>query len=139
MKKLLAMALALTFLFGLALCEEEIAAETLMDRVLLLVEDAEDLVAMDGDDLFDIIGIDPEDCEEFVYLADADALSGRELIIVIAKDADAADTAEELLQLYLESRLRETRNYLPEAYQALSEAEVVRQDLFLMCQNPLID
>ena len=129
MKRFLILALAFCLLFGAALCEE---TETLMDRVLLLVEDATDLVVMGDDDLFDLIGIDPADCEDYVYLASADAISGRELIVVIAKDDDAADLAEEMLQAYLESRLRETRNYFPEAYQALTEAEVVRQDRVLI-------
>ena len=34
-----------------------------------------------------------------------------------------------MLQHDLESRMRETRNYLPDAYQALSEAKVVREGL----------
>ncbi len=130
MKKLTAIAMILCLLCGLAFSlAEEGEAESLKDRVLRLAGDAADLVEMDGDDLYDIIGIDPEDCEDFVYLAASDALSGRELIVILAADEAAADLAEEMLGRYLESRLRETRNYLPEAYQALTEAEVVREGL----------
>ena len=37
-----------------------------------------------------------------------------------------------MLERYLESRIRETRNYLPDAWQALTEASVVREGLTLI-------
>ena len=130
MKRLIAILLAFVLLMGMmsfAAAEEEAEApRTLLDIILERIEDAKDLVVMTEDDLYDIVGIDPMDCEDFVYLAAEDALSGRELIVVIAKDEETADMAEEMLQHYLESRLKETRNYLPDAYQALTEAKVVR-------------
>ena len=135
MKKLFALILAAGLILSLALpalAEEEAAPETLLERVSRLIADAEELVEMDGDDLYDIIGIDPEDCEDYVYLAAPDALSGRELIIIIAKDEAIADAAQEMLERYLESRIRETRNYLPDAWQALTEASVVREGLTLI-------
>ncbi len=136
MKKLTAILMTLCLLAALpAFAAAETEAEeaetpaTLLDLVREKIEDAADLVVMTEDDLFDIIGIDPADCEDFVYLAAEDALSGRELVVVIAKDEETAALAEEMLQHYLESRMRETRNYLPDAYQALSEAKVVREGL----------
>ena len=132
MKRLIAALLTLCLLAGLSVfasAEDAETLETLLDLVLANIEDAKDLVVMTEDDLFDIVGIDPADCRDFVYLAAADALSGRELIVVIAKDEAAADHAEEMLNHYLENRLRETRNYLPDAYQALSETQVVRSGL----------
>ena len=130
MKRLIAVLLAFVLLMSVmsfAAAEEGAEApRTLLDIILERIEDAKDLVVMTEDDLYDIVGIDPMDCEDFVYLAAEDALSGRELIVVIAKDEETADMAEEMLQHYLESRLKETRNYLPDAYQALSEAKVVR-------------
>lgn len=133
MKKLITILMILCLfasLMSFASAEEETEnPKSLLDIVLLRIEDAKDLVVMTEDDLYDIIGIDPAECEDFVYLAAADALSGRELIVVIAKDEEAADMAEEMLNSYLESRLRETRNYLPDAYQALSVAKVVRSGM----------
>ena len=130
MKRLIAVLLAFVLLMSVmsftAAEDEAETPKTLLDIILERIEDAKDLVVMTEDDLYDIVGIDPMDCEDFVYLAAEDALSGRELIVVIAKDEETADMAEEMLQHYLESRLKETRNYLPDAYQALSEAKVVR-------------
>ncbi len=132
MKKLLSAILTLCLLCAFAQCEPGSEGETLLDRVLRLVPDAAGLVRMSGDDLYDLIGIDPESCVDWVYLAAADALEGRELIVVLMPDAESADEAETMLNHYLEARMRETRNYLPDAYQALSEASVVRQDCLLI-------
>ena len=103
--------------------------ETLLERVNRVAEDNLNLAVMSADDLYDLIGVPPEDYEDFAYLADYDALSGRELIIVRAVDEEAAERVVEMLSHYLELRMRETRNYLPDAYKALSVAEVLREDL----------
>ena len=44
-------------------------------------------------------------------------------------DEEAADRVVEMLSNYLELRMRETRNYLPDAYKFLSMAEVRREEL----------
>ena len=102
---------------------------TLLERVSRVAEDNEHLAVLTAEDLYDLVGVPPVDYEDFAYLADYDALSGRELIIVRAVDEEAALRVEEMLSQYLELRMRETRNYLPEAYKALSEAEVIREEL----------
>ncbi len=134
MKKIMLPLLAL-LLAGLALtaCAESAEApETLLDRVNRIAEDSADLIVMTEDDLYDLIGIAPEDCDDFAYLADYDALSGRELIALRAVDDEAAERVAGLLSHYLELRMRETRNYLPEAYKSLSEAEVRREGLLVV-------
>lgn len=135
MKKFSLIALICCLLLPFAAAEtlpaatEEAAPATLLDRVLLIAEDGADLIQMAEDDLLDLIGIDYAEYTDFAYLAAADALSGRELIVLYAVDEEAAERIVELLQSYLELRLRETRNYLPEAYQVLSEAEVIQDEL----------
>ena len=87
---------------------------------------------MDEDELYDVIGIAPEDYSDYAYLADYDALSGRELVLVRAVDEEAAERISTLLSLYLEHRLKATRNYLPDVYRALSEAAVHQENLLLV-------
>ena len=98
----------------------------LMTRVCAAIEDEDELIVMIEDDLSDLMGIEPEDWTDFAYLASSNALLGREVIAVLAADEEAADRVEGLLQHYLESRMRETRNYLPDTYRLLSEAQVQR-------------
>lgn len=123
------LALLLACLVAAACAEGAETPETLLDRVSRVAEDNLDLAVMSADDLYDLVGVAPEDCDDFAYLADYNALSGRELIVVRAVDEEAADRVEEMLSNYLEQRMRETRNYLPAAYKVLSVAEVRREEL----------
>ncbi|MBQ8162136.1 MAG: DUF4358 domain-containing protein [Clostridia bacterium] len=92
------------------------------------LSDRDQLVQLYRDDLTDVIGIEKSDYTESVYLGTED-LSGREVIVLRAADADAAGRIEERLGNYLLQRQKETRNYLPEAYQLLSGAKVSRSGL----------
>jgi len=77
-----------------------------------------------ADDLYDMIGISPDDYTEAVFFKDRDTLSGREIIMVRAKDAAASRSINEALERYLSQRKEETRNYLPNAYRLLCDAAV---------------
>lgn len=137
MKKLSVLTLILALLGALCLTAmaetaEEAAPVTLLDRALLIAEDRDTLIEMTQDDLLDLIGIEPEDYTDFAYLAAIDALTGRELIILEATDEEAALRIVELLQAYLERRLQETRNYLPDVYRLLSKEEVLQKDLLVV-------
>lgn len=137
MKRTLSLLLTLLLIcLAMAACAESAESadsaqvpDTLLERVSRVAEDNEHLAVLTAEDLYDLVGVPPVDYEDFAYLADYDALSGRELIIVRAVDEEAAQRVEEMLSQYLELRMRETRNYLPEAYKALSEAEVIREEL----------
>lgn len=76
-----------------------------------------------AEDLYDLTGISPDDYAEAVFLRDADTLSGRELIMVQAKDANGVRSIQKALEQYLSQRKEETRNYLPEAYRLYSDAK----------------
>lgn len=132
MKHGLAFLLALSFCLVLLPSYAEKAAETLLDRALRVAEDSDNLVRLDEDELYDVIGIAPEDYSDYAYLADYDALSGRELVIVRAVDEEAAERISGLLTQYLDHRLKATRNYLPDVFRSLSEASVLKEDLLLV-------
>ena len=86
MKHVISLLLILSFCFVLIPSCAEKASETLMDRVLRVAEDSSDLIRMDEDELYYVIGIAPEDYSDYAYLADYDALSGLELVLVRAVD-----------------------------------------------------
>ena len=132
MKHGLAFLLALSFCLVLLPSYAEKAAETLLDRELRVAEDSDNLIRMDEDELYDVVGIAPEDYSDYAYLADYDALSGRELVLVRAVDEEAAERIFSQLSLYLEHRLKATRNYLPDVFRSLSEAGIRQRDLLLV-------
>ena len=70
----------------------------------------------------------PEDYTEFVFLQ-SEGTDGREILAVRAADKEAAERVAALAEKYLERRMKETRNYAPEAYQLLSEAKVRTKNL----------
>ena len=128
MKKILAILTALLFVAAAASAEEE----TLLEKTVRIADDGENLGPINEDDMLDIIGIGPDEYTDYAYLADYNALSAREVIVVRAKDEDAAKTIAEKLENYREQRMRETRNYQPEAYRVLNEAEVLQKDLLVV-------
>lgn len=81
-------------------------------------------VSYTTEDLYDLTGISPDDYTEAVFLKDSDTLSGRELIMVRAKDEKTFGMIKEVLEQYLSQRKEETRNYLPHAYRLLNDARV---------------
>ena len=131
--RLLAAVLLLTSLFlaGCSARQQEAAVQPkkpLAELVSGVVPDAGELVPLTADDLSDVLGIEPEDYSEFVYLQD-DGLGGREILVLRCAAADKVAKVTEHVKKYLEQRRKETRNYLPEAYQLLTAAEVEAKGL----------
>ena len=120
---LVALLLACCAAFG----EEVPVRVPLADTAAEVLHDAANLNEMDPEDLSDLLGIEPSEYTEVLWLA-GEALEGREVLVIRAVDAASADHIQEELTFYLEQRLKETRNYLPVAYALLSGAHVARQN-----------
>ena len=105
--------------------KEEPAGETipLAEKVKSVIPDTEELAELTEEDLTDLLGTEPEDCTEFVFLQ-SDGTDGREVLAIRAKDKDAADRIAEQAKNYLERRRNETQNYIPELYQLLMKTNV---------------
>ena len=101
----------------------------LADAAAKALSDMDALVAYTADDLADILGVMPEDYTEAVFLVSSDALSGREAILVRAKDGSRLKSVRDALSNYLGQRMQETRTYLPDAYKLQSEARVETKNL----------
>lgn len=132
MKKFALLLLAAVLLLSLTACGGETkvpstAGKPLKELVSGVIS-AEGLVSLPRTDLEDIIGIDPEDFTEAVYMQD-EGMGGREVLVLRASDKDAAARIASLLENYLENRRKETRNYAPEAYKLLEAAKVETKNL----------
>lgn len=142
MKKLMAILMLLTCMLGLCACGNQEKADsasaptdapatekqTLGEFVNSVIPDAGELVSFDEEELSDVLGIEAEEYTEFVYLQE-NGLSGREILVLRAVDADAAGRIVKQLESYLEHRRKETRDYAPTAYQLLAEAKVEKKNL----------
>ena len=131
-RKILIIILALCFVLPAA-CAEKTSGD-LMSKAIRIAEDGEDLIQMTEEDLYDMIGIEPDEYTDFDYLTDHDSLSGREIILLRATDEKAAEDVAEKLEEYRQYRLHMTRNYpdQAEAYRTLNQAEVLREDLLVV-------
>ena len=106
--------------------------DPLRNRVWATLADRADLIRKNPDDLSVLSGIDQDYYTDYAWFVSRDALSGREVIVLTARDEEAAERIEALLRRYLNRRLAETRDNLPEAHALLSGAEIVRDQLLVM-------
>lgn len=134
MKKILLAMLAVVMLFALASCgnkPQETVASTLetplLDLVTSTVPGAAEMANLPLMDLEDIIGIESSEFTEAVYLQST-ALEGGEAVVVRAVDGEAAEGVVAMLDNYLQRRMEETQNYVPEAYKLLKETSVQRKN-----------
>lgn len=96
----------------------------MVEKVRSVIPDTEELAELTEDDLADILGIQPEDYTEFVFLQSS-GTDGREILAIRTKDRNAADRVAAQAKDYLERRRNETRNYIPELYQLLNNTNVM--------------
>ena len=134
MKKILLALLAVVMLFALTSCgnkPEEKAASTLetplLDLVTSAVPGTAEMANLPLMDLEDIIGIESSEYTEAVYLQST-ALEGGEAVVVRAVNGEAAEGVAAMLDNYLQRRMEETQNYVPEAYKLLKETSVQRKN-----------
>ena len=69
-------------------------------------------------------GIKAEDVEESAGGVNKTGVNQEEIVLVKAKDADAAKRVEDALNKRLESKLNETKNYNPEQYAIVEKCSV---------------
>ena len=134
MKKILLALLAVMMLLALTSCgnkPEEKAASTLetplLDLVTSVVPGTAEMANLPLMDLEDIIGIESSEYTEAVYLQST-ALEGGEAVVVRAVNGEAAEGVAAMLDNYLQRRMEETQNYVPEAYKLLKETSVQRKN-----------
>lgn len=130
MKKLMIVLLLAAMLFTLASCgnkSAEPAVSTLemplYDLVTRHVPGAAEMANLPLMDLEDIIGIESSEYTEAVYLQST-ALEGGEAVVVRAVNSEAVQGIVSMLNNYLQRRMEETQNYVPETYKLLQETSV---------------
>ena len=105
-------------------CAGNVEKKPLNEAVNAALTESEGLMDFPADELEMIADISEDEITEYVYLASEDGISAREVIVLRAKDAQTAKNIQQKLTDYLERRRAETRDYLPEEYQLLSQAKV---------------
>ncbi len=91
------------------------------------LKNTDGIVEFPGAIICELIGLTEESYSEIVYFESEDGVSARCVIVLTANDSAAADKAESALNKYLNQRMKETQNYLPDEYKLLSAAKVERK------------
>ena len=81
--------------------------------------------------LTNLYAIDEDEVTAFIGVMKTDGISADEIIIIEAKDAKSAEDLEKKLQTRLDAKATEAKDYLPEEYKVIEEAEILRKDKFL--------
>ena len=131
MKKLSALLLALLLVVGLAACsgsnsgtEGKSADLTkVMDDMKAVLENKE-MMDLGKDNLLQNYGIDPESVKQFAVYIDSTGLKGDEIILLEAKDEEAAKTVKEMIDARYQQKEITMKSYQPEEYAMLKECKV---------------
>lgn len=108
--------------------EEETAVQTLADRAAAVLPDYEDLLPWFEEDLYDIMGIEEDDYSDFIFLTDESGMEGREIVMFLCVSPEAVNRIQDALTSYLARRVKETQNYLPDAWELLNRAVLITRD-----------
>lgn len=138
MKKLIAM-LSLTLLFGVLLTACSPDAETTADKSLTEIYSeikAEitlpEMVEITSADRLDRnYGITEDMVAEFAGGIDSSGVTMTEIVLIKAKDKDAADRVAEKLNNRLKSKLDQNRNYNPEQAKVIEACKVETKGLYV--------
>ena len=98
----------------------------LADAAKKAFADFDQLTEYDGEELYDIVGVAPDDYTEFIYRTGENdiGLVARELILVRAKDSAALSRVKTALEQYRGRRENETRSYAPDIFAMLEKSAV---------------
>lgn len=133
-KKVCALALVCLLMMSLSAAavgeeaEETAPSLSCRERAAAALADYEELLPWDEIDLFDIMGIAEEDFSDFIYLTDISGMDGREVVMICCVSPEALQRVEAALSAYLKRRVKETQNYLPDAWELLSRAVLVTRE-----------
>ena len=89
------------------------------------------MLPLEGEELFDLVGLDPADCAEITYMIAENGLAADEIALLTAVDSAAADRCEAVLRSRVEARSAEFEGYLPEQYAVMKNAVLLRDGLRL--------
>lgn len=129
MKKLMTLAMMLILTLTMAACSQNGDAGKSADlpktlETMKTEVGFDDVVELDKDGLKTNYGIDGEDVKQFAALVDASGIKCEEVVLIEAKDADAAKTVKEQLDKRMESKLAQNKDYLPEQYAIIKKCSV---------------
>ena len=126
MKKLLSLLLLAVMILTLSACGgggKQSAKSA--DLKAVLAKFTFDGEMLEMDEMLDVYGIQAADMKQFAAAVNTSGIDCDEVVLVEAKDADAASRVKEALDKRYQAKLNETENYLPDEYAVIKTCSVV--------------
>ena len=127
MKKLLSLLLLAVMILTLSACgggDKQSAKSADLKAVLAKFTFDGEMLEMDENDMLDVYGIQAADMKQFAAAVNTSGIDCDEVVLVEAKDADAASRVKEALDKRYQAKLNETKDYLPDEYTKISACKV---------------
>ncbi|HIS70218.1 MAG TPA: DUF4358 domain-containing protein [Candidatus Gallacutalibacter stercoravium] len=134
MKKIVSVVCLLLAVF-VAGCSQQTATNENVDLSAVLTDmqeqvTLENTIAVD-DSVLTNYGISMDDVVQYAGVMDATGIKCEEIILIEAKDADAASRVKEKLDARYDAKLAQNIDYLPEQYAIIEKCEVTQNGNFV--------
>ena len=130
MKRILCAVLAAAVLLMMGACSSQPAKEVSLEQVMASLAAAygleEGMLELTQDDLLDLYGIQSADVKQFKARIRLESIQADEAVLIEAVDAKAAERVLEKLEARYQSKLNETRDYLPDEYAKIEKCKVAQ-------------
>ncbi len=131
MKRLISILLLCLCVMSFAACKKEDEAKVIdiqaVKAEIIETVGIESPMDLGSDRLLALYGIEGADVEDSACFMSMGGTFADEIILVKAKDKDAADRVEECLNSKLQQVLNQSKNYSPEDYAIYQEIKVLRE------------
>ena len=143
MKKPIIVLLLVFIMLQMASCGEKEAPEVNMPDLyekILSYDGTPEMVVVPPDKAELLFGISAESCAQEITAICQDSLRADEFWLIEAKDAAAAEQIEALAKARAEQKASELKDYLPDQYQVVQKARIIRKGKNIaMIVSPISD
>lgn len=129
MKRVLCVVMVLCLLMMTACSPQpakEVDLKAVMDNLGAKYGLNEGMLDLTADDLLDLYGIAAADVKQYQARIKLESIQADEIVLIEAVDAKAAERVKEKLDARYQTKLNETRDYLPDEFDKIEKCKVVQ-------------
>lgn len=134
MKKVLCVMLAILALL-MGACAQQPAKKVnlgqVMDNLAKAYGMEEGVLQLTEDDLLELYGIESADVKQFAARIRLESIQADEIVLIEANDTKAAERVKKMLDNRYQSKLNETRDYLPDEFAKIEKCKVAQNGNFV--------
>lgn len=142
MKKMISLILVLAIALSMTACgaKEEAKTVDLNGLYESYSEYMPEMFYLDEGSLMNFLGIDVADCAQYTVAICAEGMRTDEVWLIEAKDQAAFDRLKALAETRIQSKLDETRDYVPDQYVIVEKAQLLTNGLYIgLLISPEVD